>query len=136
MRAIRQRRHQRRASATVEMAVVTPLLLTMLFGIIEYGWVFSVRQAMVHASREGARTASLPGSTDSEIETRINEQLAPLGLEPGEFSVTLERATVDVPVERVEIQVPYSNITLVGGFFGTSDYNLSAACSMRKEGAD
>ena len=36
----RKGKKRRWASATVEMAIVTPLLLTMLFGIIEYGWVF------------------------------------------------------------------------------------------------
>jgi Flp pilus assembly protein TadG len=136
MRLMRKRQHQRWGSATVEMAVVTPLLLTMLFGIIEYGWVFSVRQAMVHAAREGARTASLPGSTTSQIETRVGEQLTPLGLEASEYSLTITRSTPTNPVERVDVQVPYSNITLVGGFFGATDYNLSASCSMRKEGVD
>ena len=64
-------RKRSRAAATVEMAVVRPVLLTMLFGIIEFGWVFSVRQALTTAAREGARTAALPGTTEDDVEGRV-----------------------------------------------------------------
>ena len=49
----------RRAAAAVEMAVVTPLLLAVLFGIIEFGWLFTVQHTLVNAAREGARTGVL-----------------------------------------------------------------------------
>lgn len=130
----RYRKHRRLASATVEMAVVTPLLLTILFGIIEYGWVFSVRQTLIQAAREGARTAALPGSTNAQVEARINEQLHLMGL--SNYSIDLTRATPSDPTERVEISIPYSEVTLVGGFFGDTSFDLGAACTMRKEGFD
>ena len=37
-------------------------------------------------------------------------------------------------VETVEVQIPYHDVSLMGGFFGTHDYNLAGTCSMRKEG--
>lgn len=116
------------------MAVVTPLLLTILFGIIEYGWVFSVRQTLIQAAREGARTAALPGSTDQQIEARITEQLQVMGL--SNATIDLTRATQADPTERVEVTIPYSEVTLVGGFFGGTNFDLGAACTMRKEGFD
>lgn len=126
---------RRWAGATVEMAVVTPLLLTMLFGIIEYGWVFTVRQALVTASREGARTAALPGSTESEIQERIAHYLEPLGLTT--YQVELTRATPpESSTETVHVTIPYSDVTLLGSYFGSTSYNLGATCSMRKEGFD
>jgi Flp pilus assembly protein TadG len=123
-----------RAAATVEMAVVTPLLLTMLFGIIEYGWVFSVKQALVTAAREGARTAALPGSTDQDIQQRIANYLTPLGLTT--YNVALTHSTPQDPTETVHVTIPYSDVTLVGSFFGSTNYDLGARCSMRKEGID
>lgn len=127
---------KRRAAAAVEMAVVTPFLLTMLFGIIEYGWVFTVRQAIVTAAREGARTASLPGSTDTEIYDRVDEFLEPLGLGAAEYNVELTRAVPGDPIEVVEVSVPWEDVTLIGNYFGTADYTLGARASMRKEGLD
>lgn len=120
-------------TATVEMAIVTPLLLTMLFGIIEYSWVFSVRQTLIHAAREGARTASLPGSTTSEINERINDYLAPMGLTA---SIDISRATADDPTERVQVSVPINDVVLTGFFPGLHNFDLKAAVSMRKEGFD
>jgi Flp pilus assembly protein TadG len=124
----------RRAAVAVEMAIVTPLLLTLVFGIIEYGWVFTIKQALVHAAREGARTACLPGSTDNDINTRIATYLAPLGLTT--YHVEFTHATEDQPTETVHVTIPYSDVTLVGCYFGNTNYDLGSTCSMRKEGVD
>jgi len=127
-------RSSRRAAAAVEMAIVTPILLTMLFGIIEYGWVFTVRQALVTAAREGARTASLPGSTEQEVRDRIAQYMTPLGM--ATYTVTFTHPLPDNPVESVHVAIPYSDVTLLGSYFGSTNYNLGATCSMRKEGVD
>jgi len=36
--------------------------------------------------------------------------------------------------ENVTIAIPYSSISLVGGFFGNNNYTVTASCSMRTEG--
>ncbi len=121
----------RRAAAAVELAIVTPVLLTMLFGIVEFGWVFTVRQALVTASREGARTASLPGATVTDVQTRINEYTQPLGLSTATSQV--ECGADGKPSGTVTVSIPYANVTLVGSYFGCTSGNLSATCSMKKE---
>src|SRR5204862_7766525 len=47
----------RRGAATVEMALVLPIVLLFLFGIFEYGRYFMTVQLMNNAAREGARYA-------------------------------------------------------------------------------
>lgn len=128
------RRGRRRAAAVVEFAVVLPLLLTILFGIIEYGWIFMVRQTLQTAAREGCRIAVLQSSVDpySNVTDRVATVMAPTGLTT--YTVTMTHATAGVPVESVEIAVPYTDVSLMGGFFGTYTYNLAGTCSMRKEG--
>lgn len=123
-----------RGAAVVEFAVVLPLLLTILFGIIEYGWVFMVRQTLQTAAREGARVAVLQTSVEpySTVMARINQVMQPTGLET--YTINLTHATVAAPVETVVISIPYNDVSLLGGFFGTHDYNLAGSCSMRKEG--
>ena len=126
------KRKMKRGSATVEMAIVTPILLTLVFGIIEYGWVFTVRQAMTNAAREGARVAILRGTDDLDITTRCEEYLAPYGMTTAVTEIV--HATPGNPVERVTIRVPYADITLLGSFFGNTAFDLTAVSSMRKEG--
>lgn len=135
---LRVRRHKdtrrARAAAVVEFAVVLPLLLTILFGIIEYGWVFMVRQTLQTAAREGARLAVLQTSVPpyANVEERIDQVMEPTGLDT--YTIRMTHASAANPVEIVEIEIPYNDVSLLGGFFGTHDYNLGGTCSMRKEG--
>jgi Flp pilus assembly protein TadG len=132
---IRNAKHKRMkwAAATVEFAIISPLLLTLVFGVIEYGWVFTVRQALSNAAREGARTAVLRGVTDTEIEDRVNYYLAAFGL-TGQ-TINIQHSTSSDPTETVTVSIPYADVTLLGSFFGNTDFDLSFSCSMRKEGA-
>lgn len=58
-RVLRGRRLQRdRGSVAVEAALVTPLLLLLLFGIIEFGMVFKDWLTITSSVRAGARIAS------------------------------------------------------------------------------
>ena len=125
---------RRRASAAVEMAVVTPVLLTILFGIIEYGWMFSVQQQLVAAAREGSREASLPGATVAEVQGVVDDYLEPTGIDG--VSVNVEVDGEGLPNGRVDLSVPYADVSLLGGYFGPVDFNLTAHSTMRKEGAD
>ena len=129
-----RRLHRARGAAVVEFAVVLPLLLTILFGIMEYGWVFMVRQTLQTAAREGARIAILQTSTSpyTSALTRVAEVMEPTGLTG--YSVSMTHATVADPVETITVTVPYSDVSLMGGFFGTHAYDLGGSCSMRKEG--
>lgn len=130
----RKKNGKRRAAAIVEFAVVLPLLLTILFGIIEYGWVFMVRQTLQTAAREGCRLAVLQTSVApyTNVLTRVANVMGPSGLST--YSVSMTHATPADPVEVVEITIPYNDVSLMGGFFGTHAYNLGGTCSMRKEG--
>lgn len=48
-----------RGAAAVEMALVLPLLCTMLFGVIDFGRLFNAEIQLSQAAREGARIAAL-----------------------------------------------------------------------------
>ena len=125
---------RRRAAAVVEFAIVLPLLLTILFGIIEYGWVFMVRQTLQSAAREGCRLAILQTSTEpySNVTDRVDTMMAPTGLTS--YTVEMTHATAGNPMETITVSVPYNDVSLMGGFFGTHSYDLVGSCSMRKEG--
>jgi Flp pilus assembly protein TadG len=51
-------RRGERGAAAVEFALVVPLLLMLVFGIISYGYMLSFRQTLSQAASEGARAAA------------------------------------------------------------------------------
>jgi Flp pilus assembly protein TadG len=63
MRTNRKRRtataRARLGASVVEFAVVAPVLFVLLFGIIEFGRLMMVQQAMTNAARDSGRKASL-----------------------------------------------------------------------------
>jgi Flp pilus assembly protein TadG len=64
------RAHSRTGTATVEFALVLPLLMSLLFGIIEFGFLFKDQLTLQQTAREGTRTAAV-GKLCSEINDRI-----------------------------------------------------------------
>lgn len=122
-----------KATAVVELAVVLPLVLTLLFGIIEFGWVFMVSQTLTTAAREGCRVAILEGATDQEISAKIDQYMGNTGVDG--YAVDISHATVGDPTEAITLTVPYAEISLLGGYFNLSDdFTLRGYAAMRKEG--
>ncbi len=122
----------KRAVAVVELAVVSPVMFAMLFGIIEFGWLFTVQHTMVNASREGARVGILRGASVEEIEETTRSFLAPMGLND-DVTVTITEATVEDPFVTVQVTVPREDVSLVGNFFGFEGGMLEGTTTMREE---
>lgn len=129
----REMKQKRRGAVAVEMAVVTPVLLAMLFGIIEFGWMFTAQHTMVNAAREGARYGALQGTTSTEIVARVQQFLQPMGLD-GDVTINVTEATVADPIVTVQVTAPRDQISLVGNFFGFQGGTVEGTASMRKEG--
>lgn len=72
---IEKHRQGDQGQALVEMALVLPLFLLLLFGVIEMGRVGYAYISISNAVREGGRTATI-GGTDLEIKNSI-ENAAP-----------------------------------------------------------
>ena len=56
---IRRHAKSERGAALVEAALVMPLLILLLMGIVEFGWAFTQTMEIRHAAREGARIAAV-----------------------------------------------------------------------------
>jgi Flp pilus assembly protein TadG len=46
-------------ASALEFAIVAPVLILLLAGMIEFGFVFQAQLALTHAAREGARMAAV-----------------------------------------------------------------------------
>jgi Flp pilus assembly protein TadG len=65
-----------RGAELVEFALVLPLLLLLIAGIVDFGFLFQHYLVVTNAAREGARIASLPGYSGSTIvEQRVRAYL-------------------------------------------------------------
>ena len=49
------RRDKEKGANLVEFAILAPFLFLLLFGMIEFGWIFSQNLDVRHGAREGAR---------------------------------------------------------------------------------
>lgn len=56
-----------RGAAAVEFAIVLPLLLTILFGTIEWGYYFFTREIVINSAREGARAGTLQYASGTDV---------------------------------------------------------------------
>lgn len=56
-----------RGASLVEFAVLAPLLVILVLGIVEFGWLFGQNNAVKHAAGEASRYASVDGGPDSPI---------------------------------------------------------------------
>ena len=88
------RRARRRGVSLIEFALVMPVLLTLVIGIMEFGWLTKNTLVLANATREGGRTASL-GRTTSNIQTRIANSSKPLSLAGPEGSIVMQYSADD-----------------------------------------
>lgn len=59
MRSGGRRAREERGAAAVELALVTPLLVLLVFGIVSFAFMLTFRQALGQAAAEGARAAAV-----------------------------------------------------------------------------
>jgi Flp pilus assembly protein TadG len=69
-------RRKTRAQATVEFALIAPVLFALALGIMEFGWLFRSHMTVHFATREGARYGAVLGSQGSPDPTILNEAVA------------------------------------------------------------
>jgi Flp pilus assembly protein TadG len=62
-----QSSHARRGAALVEFAVVLPVFVTVVLGIIEVGRAIMAGQLISNAARESARMAIIDNSTETSV---------------------------------------------------------------------
>ena len=75
MRNIRRSLKKNKGQAIVEFALILPIFILILFGIMEFGLLFNQYLVVTSASREGARIAAL-GGTDAETVAIVNSSAA------------------------------------------------------------
>ena len=111
-------------AAIVEFAIILPLLLVLVFGIIEFGRAFNANISLTHAAREGAREYAITQDSSAGISAAIG---AATSLNTGDMSFTVSSCNFGDPAT-IRITYPF---TFSIPFVPLGSINLSAEGVMR-----
>lgn len=102
-------------TAAVEFALLLPLLVLLLFGIVEFGLALYRQQVLATASREGARAGirqTVPRPTAGDIQRVARNVLTQAGV-PGAALVVVNGAGAASGTDlSVTVQTPYQFFVL------------------------
>ncbi len=129
----------RRGLSIIEAAIVFPLLLLFLLGVIEYGWMMLKNQELKNASRHGARVGVREIATNAQVTAAVDQIMGDAGMSGSGYVITLTPADVSTVAPgstiTVHISVPYANVGLTGTPFLPTPTSLIEETTMVKEGA-
>ncbi len=120
-------------SAVVELALTLPILVMILWGIIQFGLGFNAKVELASAVREGARTAALStNSATVATDTRTAVRDAAPGLPPAAITVSLDTPCPTNPAatDKAEVSATYDFDYNIPPFF-SGTWTLTARGSMR-----
>ncbi len=128
-------RKRRRGVAVVELAVMLPILVLMILGIIEFGRMSMVQQTITAAAREGARGAIVEGSTLSGVRATVNSYLAISGIRGAEVTLTpdLSGTVLHGQPISVSVSVPFDKVSWLPIPHVVQGKVLSSTAVMRRE---
>jgi Flp pilus assembly protein TadG len=97
--------HEPRGQSLIELAIVLPVLLVLVIGVVEVADSFNTYITLVDAARDGARLGSKNVATEEEIKALILQETARLRdpIDP-DTDITIQNVQVDgVPALRVQV---------------------------------
>jgi hypothetical protein len=141
------KRDKRCGAALVEMAIVLPVFLMVVWGIIEFGRGMMVANMVTNAAREGARLAVIDGNTNTDVQNAISTFLQQaINVSPGDITVTIgidEAPGNPDPLNQIAsaeprdlinivVSVPFDSVSYIPGDY-LSGKSLVGRASMRHE---
>lgn len=141
---------QRRGAVAVEFAFIAPVLLSIVFGLIELTRVYDAQYMLETAAREGARFAAMDrdgmlgdGETaNSKVTDDIKSFLEAAGVPKSQVQVSilnhadptqtfdLDNPDNDLALFDVEISIPYSSVSYTP-VSTDNDYDLTGSITFR-----
>ena len=138
--AAARKRRARAGTTIVEATIVFPLMLTLVFGIAEFGISFTRWNSLTNAVREGARVGVVfrapcdAGPVTTLVETTVSNFANSSGIDPANIATTVTGACTGTGTPlTVTATVPYDYIALAALAGLAPSTNLNARTVMRNE---
>lgn len=134
---LRRRLQSRPGQGLVEFVLVAPMLLILIFGLIEFARGWNIRHVITDAAREGARVLAVRSDSAGAAQA-ISTALGTAGLSMANATVVFANVTTPGgdPGSQVTIQYPY-NLHIVGTLLGWAIPNrqltIGTVFTMRNE---
>lgn len=132
---------RRSGQGLVEFALVLPLVLLLLLGVVEFARAWNIELVLTDAGREGARTLAVstltdPGAKTDSVTAVIHRALIRNAIDPDAVNVDLRVGQFSGDSSRVTLEYPYQLRVLQGlvGWTGAdATITLRASTVMRTE---
>ncbi len=131
-RALRTRLLGERGAAAVEFALVAPVLVLLLVGIVECSKMFQAQSTLSAAAREGVRTMALTNNAGTARTAAVNAASS-LGVPAGSVTFTFSRGSSCSgarETDTVTARVTYRQ-DFVSGLLGRTGVDLTGTARMR-----
>jgi hypothetical protein len=150
MTSLKRRVRSERGAELIEFALVFPVLLLVVLGIVDFGFLFQRMEVITNAAREGARIAVLPAYTNADVQTRVCNYLASGGVPTtscgaagGNPTISITTPSIPIagatPMSGHRVQVTYTHnyifIGPIASWFGGAFTNvpINGVAVMRDE---
>jgi len=101
-----------RGQGLAELALALPVAMLLVVGALEFGRFLMIRQVVITAAREGARTAILPTTRfQSDVEAVVRAWLRNGSLDPARAQIFVSglRASTGAPTT-VDVRYPFDSV--------------------------
>jgi Flp pilus assembly protein TadG len=132
---------RRRGGVLIESIIVMSLLIGIGMGAAQYGFAFYLKHALQQAASAGCRVGVMPNSTDTQVQTAVNNELSAAGFGSASPTITTTPSTVIGVTQgtyvTVTVRVSWTTVginplpTFLGGF--AKNRNFTGAVTMLHE---
>lgn len=151
MNTLNRQLKSERGAELIEFALILPLLLLIMLGIVDFGFMFQRYEVLTNAAREGARVAVLPGYTTADAMARACAYVETGGLpvtgdcpDPDNPDISVADVTIPMPVgaalEGRSVTVTFTHTYMfvgpIAGLFSgtfTNTFPITSVAVMRNE---
>jgi Flp pilus assembly protein TadG len=88
-----RRRRDDGGAVAVEFALLAPIFIMLLFGIISFGLVFAQKLALGNGARQGARLGVVSGVTCAQIYSAAQNASSTIGMSSSAVTVSITRVS-------------------------------------------
>ena len=125
------RRGSDHGAAAVELALLLPILMTVVFGIVQFGFYYNATIELSAAAREGARSMAITKVTSTATSAATTAAANSCGVAGDPCTVSISTPTDTCPSGTdVTVQVVRSNYTFIS-FVSSATVAISGKAVMR-----